>query len=182
MCSWLLIFSEPTCSVSSGIRTFSYVACGLFQWQPFPFRFGLKQKETNKKKKRDRESYLKEIFYIVHVVILEDTQIEPINPSFCHSLNISSSNENQLHLSVKIIPYKGLHLLLAIIPEEYIIIIYCHWEWQWKQCYCTLNCKTKKRQWRGLASCICSFSNVHAHPADVTHGLFMVATRCKYCI
>lgn len=38
-----------------------------------------------------------------------------------------------LHLSVKIIiPYKGLHLLLAIIPEEYIIIIYCHWEWQWE--------------------------------------------------
>lgn len=38
-----------------------------------------------------------------------------------------------LHLSVKIIiPYKGLHLFLAIIPEEYIIIIYCHWEWQWE--------------------------------------------------
>lgn len=34
-----------------------------------------------------------------------------------------------LHLSVKIvIPYKGLHLYLAIIPEEYIIIIYCHTE------------------------------------------------------
>ena len=34
-----------------------------------------------------------------------------------------------LHLSVKIIiPYKGLLLLLAIIPEEYIIISYCHRE------------------------------------------------------
>lgn len=80
------------------------------------------------KKEPDKETYLKEIFYIVHVVTLEDTHIDPINPSFCHSLNISSSNENHmLHLSVKIIiPYKGLHLLLAIIPEEYIIIIYCH--------------------------------------------------------
>lgn len=76
--------------------------------------------------------YWKEIFYIVHVVTLEDTQRDPM--SFCHSLNISSLNENHmLHLSVKIvIPYKGLHLLLAIIPEEYIIIIYCHWEWQWE--------------------------------------------------
>lgn len=90
----------------------------------WPFSFGLKQR----RKKLDKEIYLKEIFYIVHVVTLEDTQIDPINPSFCHSLNISSSNENHmLHLSVKIIiPYKGLHLLLAIIPKEYIIIIYCH--------------------------------------------------------
>lgn len=96
----------------------------MIDW-PFPFRFGLKQR---KKKKHDNETYLKEIFYIVHVVTLEDTQIDPINLSFCHSLNISSSNENHmLHLSVKIIiPYKGLHLLLAVIPEEYIIIIYCH--------------------------------------------------------
>lgn len=87
----------------------------------FPYRL------NKAKKKLDKEIYLKEIFYIVHVVTLEDTQIDPINPSFCHSLNISSLNENHmLHLSVKIIiPYKGLHLLLAIIPEEYIII-YCH--------------------------------------------------------
>ena len=61
--------------------------------------------------------------------------VDLTNPSFIHAHNdlFLKCDNHMLHLSVKIvIPYKGLHLCLAIIPEEYNIIIYCHREWQWE--------------------------------------------------
>lgn len=77
-------------------------------------------------------------------------------------------DNHMLHFSVKIIiPYKGLHLYLAIIPEEYNIIIYCHREWQWETVLMYSIAKTKKRQWSGLLSRIWSY--LHACPVDATH-------------
>lgn len=161
----MLIFSEPTCSVWR-----------IFHCCAWPFPVGLKQRK--KGEKTDKETYLKGIFYIVHVVTLQDTQTLPINPSFSHSLNISSSNENHVasqcknHHSLQRFTFtssnnsRGIHyyylLSLRMTMGNSAIVLYC---------------KTKKRQWRGLASCICSSSNVHARPADVTHCLFVVTKR-----
>lgn len=75
-----------------------------------------------------------------------------------------------LHLSVKIIiPYKGLHLCLAIIPEEYNIIIYCHREWQWETVL--LYSIAKQRKGSEVDSCqlYLLVQYVHARPAEVTH-------------
>lgn len=74
-----------------------------------------------------------------------------------------------LHFSVKIIPYKGLHLCLAIIPEEYIINIYCHQEWQWKTVLMYSTAKQRKKgsdvDWPAVSArtvCACSFDWCHS--------------------
>lgn len=70
-----------------------------------------------------------------------------------------SCDNHMLHLSVKIIiPYKGLHLCLAIIPEEYNIIIYCHREWQWETVLLYSIAKQRKGSEVDSVSCICSYS------------------------
>ena len=78
----------------------------------------------------------------------------------------------------KNIPYKGLHLSLSIIPEEYNIIIYCHTKWQWEQCLCFIlqnkhEQKAVKRtcnvRLRCDAICPCLHACLLAQPQTHTH-------------
>lgn len=65
---------------------------------------------------------------LLHLKTPNSSSNKPVIYSCSEHLLLKCDN-HMLHLSVKIvIPYKGLHLCLAIIPEEYIIIIYCHTE------------------------------------------------------
>lgn len=112
-----------------------------------------KHRNHSEENKPRQENVLKRnLLSFKHVITLEDTNSRSNKPIiYSHSKHFFLKCDNHmLHLSVKIIiPYKGLHVCLAIIPEEYNIIIYCHREWQWE---------TKKRQWSGLVSCNCSYS------------------------
>ena len=84
-----------------------------------------------KENEHTKQNVLKRNIFIQHMSLHSKRNNSRPN-KLCHLYHtlryffLKHDNRPLLFGVEKNIPYKGLHLSLAIIPEEYNIIIYCH--------------------------------------------------------